>query len=105
MWVNHKTEEDGFIALHFASFRGNVNMIKLLLENGADMHMRNNFGINVLHVAAQGDQPISLYFFKEKGIDINSKDNRNSTPMHWACYSRSEIALCYLLSWVKDLDE
>jgi len=52
LWVNHKTEEDGFIALHFASFRGNVNMIKLLLENGADMHMRNNFGINVLHVAA-----------------------------------------------------
>ncbi|CDW75651.1 dhhc zinc finger domain containing protein [Stylonychia lemnae] len=105
LWINYKTEEDGFTALHFGSFRGNINIIKLLLENGADMHMRNNFGINVLHVAAQGDQPISLYYFKEKGIDITSKDNRNSTPMHWACYSRSEIALCYLLSWVKDLDE
>mgnify|MGYP001806482806 CR=1 FL=1 len=38
-------------------------------------------------------------------MDINSKDNRNSTPLHWACYSKSEIALCYLLSWVKNLDE
>ena len=69
------------------------------------MFQRNNFGINVMHVAAQGDQPISLYFFKEKGMDIRCKDNRGSTPMHWACYSKSEIALCYLLSWVKYLDD
>jgi ankyrin repeat protein len=38
-------------------------------------------------------------------LDICSKDNRNSTPLHWACYSKSEIALCYLLSWVKYLDD
>ena len=104
-WLNAKTEEDGFTALHFASFRGNVGLITLLLGSGADMYARNNFGINVLHVAAQGDQPISLYFFKQKGLDIKSKDNRSSTPMHWACYSKSEIALCYLLSWVHDLNE
>ena len=54
-WVNHKTDEDGFAALHFASFRGNVSVIELLLKHGADMYVRNNFGINVLHVAAQGD--------------------------------------------------
>lgn len=80
-------------------------LIKLLLKHGADMHARNNFGINVMHVAAQGDQPISLYFFKEQGIDLRSRDNRQSTPMHWACYSRSEVALCYLLAWVTQLED
>lgn len=25
--------------------------------------------------------------------------------MHWACYSKSEIALVYLLSWVHFLDD
>jgi ankyrin repeat protein len=25
--------------------------------------------------------------------------------MHWACYSKSEIALVYLLSWVPFLDD
>jgi ankyrin repeat protein len=32
------------------------------------------------------------------------KDNRGSTPMHWACYSKSEVALCYLLAWVEDIN-
>lgn len=38
-------------------------------------------------------------------MDIRCKDNRGSTPLHWACYSRSEVALCYLLSWVPTLDD
>jgi palmitoyltransferase len=50
--VNQKTEDDGFTAIHFASFRGNIPLIELLLSVGADMYARNNFGINVMHVAA-----------------------------------------------------
>jgi len=38
-------------------------------------------------------------------MDLRCKDSRGSTPLHWACYSKSEIALCYLLSWVKVLDD
>jgi ankyrin repeat protein len=38
-------------------------------------------------------------------MDIRSKDNRESTPLHWACYSKSELALCYLLSWLEILDD
>jgi palmitoyltransferase len=101
-----KTLDDGFCALHFASFRGSLPLIELLVEFGANIHEKNNFGINVLHVAAQGDQAISLYYFKQRGMDLRSRDNRNSTPLHWACYSNSEIALCYLLSWQpNDIDD
>ncbi len=38
-------------------------------------------------------------------MDLRSKDSRGSTPLHWVCYSKSEIALCYILSWVKYLDD
>lgn len=101
--MNSQTDE-GFTALHFASYNGNFEMIKLLLENGADMHKRNKYGSSVLHVAAQGDQALPLYYFKQEGMDINVKDNRGSTPLHWACYSRSEIALQYLLSMNPDIE-
>jgi ankyrin repeat protein len=41
---------------------------------------------------------LSLYYFYLKGIDINVKDQKNSTPLHWACYTRSDMALNYILS-------
>ena len=37
-------------------------------------------------------------------MNINVTDNRNSTPLHWACYSRSEIALNYLLALNPELE-
>lgn len=38
-WINLRTDEDGFTALHFASFRGNLTLIKMLMKYGADMHV------------------------------------------------------------------
>eukprot|EP00350_Pseudokeronopsis_sp_OXSARD2_P011201 CAMPEP_0170560390 /NCGR_PEP_ID=MMETSP0211-20121228/48676_1 /TAXON_ID=311385 /ORGANISM="Pseudokeronopsis sp., Strain OXSARD2" /LENGTH=45 /DNA_ID= /DNA_START= /DNA_END= /DNA_ORIENTATION= len=45
-------------------------MIDLLINNGADIKSKNKYGISVMHIAAQGDQPLSLYYFKELGISI-----------------------------------
>ena len=104
-WINQKDDGDGFTALHFASFKGNVDLCEILVDNGADLNVRNNFGINVIHVAAQGDMPISIFYFKLKGLDLRSRDNRGSTPLHWAAYSRSEVCLVYLLSWIDFLDD
>ena len=35
-------------------------MIEFLEANGADYNTLNNQGLNVLHIASQGDQPVSL---------------------------------------------
>ena len=53
----------------------------------------------MIHVAAQGDAAASLYLFRRLKVEINLQDERGSTPLHWACYSNSEIALSYLLAW------
>ena len=37
-------------------------------------------------------------------MDINDPDNRGSTPLHWACYSKAEFALSYILSMSPDLE-
>ena len=63
------------------------------------MNARNVYGANVLHVSAQGDQPTPLYYFvRIQAMSLNDVDNRGSTPLHWACYSKSEFALNYLLA-------
>lgn len=46
-----------------------------------------------------------LYFFvHKKGMDINITDNKMSTPLHWACYSKAEVALNYILSMNPNLE-
>ena len=74
-------------------------------EMGADYTLKNVYGANVLHVASQGDQPCPLYYFTQlKDMDINESDNRGSTPLHWACYSKAEFALSYILSFGPELE-
>ena len=99
-WVNTPSRTDqGFYPLHYASFHGQIKLIKLLVRNGANVWVKNKMGINMMHVAAQGDQAFSLTYFREKGISINSTDDEGSTPLHWACFAGSDTASYYLQSW------
>jgi len=84
-WVNSKTDE-GFTPIHFASFKGNMEIVKLLESHGADFAIKNNQGLSVIHIAAQGDQPVSLAYFREKGLSILERDDKGSTPLHWAAF-------------------
>jgi len=46
-----------------------------------------------------------LYYFAAlKDMDIDETDNRGSTPLHWACYSKAEFALAYTLALEPDLE-
>ena len=51
----HSKGEEGFTPLHFASFHGNIELIRLLIGYDANIFSVNKQGINMLHVAAQGD--------------------------------------------------
>ena len=90
--------------MHFASFHGNIQLIKLLMRNRADFRVKTNEGINMLHVAAQGDQAYSLTYFRERGLSIKSRDKEKSTPLHWACCAGSDTASYYLQSWGVDVN-
>lgn len=37
-------------------------------------------------------------------MPINSKDYRESTPLHWAAFSGAELTLNYIIAWGGDLD-
>lgn len=78
-------------------------MIDILVENGADVYAKNKQDINMLHVAAQGNSPYSIFYFKKMGISINSRDREMSTPLHWACISQSHTVIQYLLAWGADI--
>jgi ankyrin repeat protein len=52
-WLNREVEsEEAFTALHYASYHGNIKIIKFLMEKGADPLLSSNRLINPVHVSA-----------------------------------------------------
>lgn len=35
---------------------------------------------------------------------MNSRDKKYGTPLHWAAFSGSELALSYILAWESDVN-
>ena len=104
-WVNSQTDK-GFSAIHFASYHGNIEMTKFLIEVlGADMYARNHLEQNVVHMAVQGDMPITLvYFTKIQNMSISTPDSKQRTPLHWAIFSSAKLTLEYILALDQDLE-
>ena len=43
--------------------------------------------MGVLHLAAQGDKLCSFLYMHNRKLDINIRDSKMSTPLHWAAFS------------------
>ena len=105
-FINEKNEQ-GVTAIHYASFRGNVEIIKLLERKGADIYEITKRKLNIFHYACQGNRPNSIMHFylqfkktnDSRGLQlIKEQDSGKSTPLHWAAYSKAEDALLYLIN-------
>ena len=96
---------DGNTPLLYAAYRGNLKIIQNLINNGSIIDCTSKNGLNLIHMAAQGNNPNIIIFFKEKyKFNINKKDNNGNTPLHWACYSNAENSIDFLLSFVSDVN-
>ncbi len=54
-----------------------------------------------MHIAAQGDQPLLLAYFRTKKQQFTHADFKGSTPLHWAAYLGCELSASLLLAWDK----
>ena len=103
-FINEKTNE-GLTALHYASYRGNIQLFELLIKNGASVDMVTNLGKNVIHMAAEGNQPsMMIYLISKEHQSSQSIDENGSTPLHWACYSGAEESINFLLNLGANID-
>ena len=101
----NKQDKFGNTALLYASYRGNILIVRSLIDCGADVNITSKTGLNVLHMAAQGNNPNIIIYFKVKyNISVFSTDSGGNTPLHWACYNSSEEAINFLLSYMTDIN-
>lgn len=98
-------DDEGNIPLHYAAFKGNLDIISLLISYGSNYNIKSGKGLNMIHMAAQGDQLNAIIYFKEQlGMSIHSTDYSGSTPLHWAIYTSSKNSVNFLLAFGIDVN-
>ncbi len=70
--------------LHFAAQFGQVEMVKFLLAQGADVHARDGNRATPLFRAALRGQTACAELLIRAGADVNAEGNENIRPLHLA---------------------
>ena len=83
--VSPVTRVGGYTPLHLASRSGHAEVVRALLEAGAEANAYTTTGVTALHFAAEADDAEAVYALTEHGADVNAKDAfSNRTPTMFA---------------------
>ncbi|KAK2812422.1 hypothetical protein FQN50_001423 [Emmonsiellopsis sp. PD_5] len=91
--------------LNRAARSGTLPVMKILLENGADVNSKNFEGWTPLHVAADAGQDAAVTVLLENGADINSKDAYAQTPLRLATQNGYAAVVRTLLEMGADIED
>ena len=72
--------------MHIAADSGNLEMVKLLLTNHADVNIRTDAGSTPLGSAVASHHPEMVKLLINNGADVNAKDRDDNTALHIAAW-------------------
>lgn len=88
----HLRADNGETLLHKASFRGNVQLMKFLIEAGLSVAAVDSGGFTPLHEAARGGQYAAAVYLIEIGAKIDARTSNGKTPEDLAKEKSPELA-------------
>ena len=96
--------EPGETALHIAAKKGEAEIVRILLEAGADLEAKNGDGETALQLAFTRDCSAVLRVLVEFGADVASLDKKNFKAWHIAARFGKTGALRFLFELGADVD-
>lgn len=87
----------GDTPLHTAVHERNLDIVKLLIWNGANVDTKNKKGNSVLHDAVRTDQLSTVQILIEAGAKVDTKDSNGDTPLYVAIHENNIFILKFLL--------
>jgi len=74
----------GSTPLHYAAMMGRVEVMKYMIEKGANINHVNNTGSTPLHAGSLNGYGTCMELLIDKGADINFKNKYGYTPLNYA---------------------
>lgn len=95
--VNVKNEQ-GDTPLSIVS-KCRFDLVKLLVEHGADVNLKSEEIISPLHWAVEYDNDEIVNYLLEQGADIGARDHSHEIPLHWAAWTGHHKVAKLLLTY------
>lgn len=91
-------DDDGNGIFNYATKKGNIDFLKLLISKGVDYKTLNNNGGNAFMFASQGGRGFSnglpVYtYLKGLGLEPNIVEKNGSTPLHRLAFGNKDAAI------------
>jgi ankyrin repeat protein len=94
--INCKNKQ-GMTPLHIAALKGNLPVVKFLLQKGALVDCKDNDWLTPLHRAAcRGHLPVVAFLIENKAL-VNCQNKDGFTPLHLACGQCHTDVVKYLI--------
>ena len=107
---NNKTNRYSTIYPIFDAITSNnektlFSILKLLIDNGADVNNSDSFGNTLLHYAVDRENKDLIELLINAGCDINKTFRHDrDTPLHYACFQKNEKLISTLIQNGADRD-
>ena len=79
--VNARDDQDGRTILMHAAWFGHLDVMRILIDKGADANAKNKNGATALILAADRGNAEIVTFLIDKGADVNAKDGNRTALM------------------------
>ncbi|KAI2808945.1 ankyrin repeat domain-containing protein [Blomia tropicalis] len=103
-WSVNVSDVDGYTPLHRASYNNRIEVVKYLIENGANVRAKTMDGWEPIHSAAQWGNVQIVRILMASGGDINARSNGGNTPFHLAVSRPSNRPLIEYMLYSDDVD-
>lgn len=98
-------DHSGSCPIHLAAACGHADVVRVLLQHGADVSGSNGVAQSPLHTAAAGiDSGDSVRLLLDAGGDLKARDSAGRTPLHVAAFAGNTVVVSILVEGGAELE-